>query len=306
MRIIMTGATSGIGHAAALRLIEAGHELVIGARNPDRAPGALAHRATLVPLDLADLGSVERFAGAVAGGSFDALVLNAGTQVLGGERSAQGFELTFAANHLAHFLLLRRLIGGAASAARVILTSSGTHDPALRTGMPAPRHADAQRLAWPERDPQRDARAGTAGRRAYSSSKLANLMTVLELARRVARDPRGITAMAFDPGFTPGTGLARSYPAPLALLFRRVLPLVARGAGVSTIAASGAGLAELVTAPQFADANGGYFAMRNHTLTPFAPSELARDARACARLWADTEDLLAGAGFAPPPLPTPA
>ena len=98
--------------------------------------------------------------------------------------------------------------------------------------------------------------------------------------------------MAFDPGFTPGTGLARDYPGAVSLLFRYVLPLTARGPRVSTPANSGGLLAQMATEPAYAASRGGYFAVRGKALLEVPPSALARDDAACARLWEDSEALL--------------
>ncbi|WP_425229790.1 SDR family NAD(P)-dependent oxidoreductase [Sphingomonas sp.] len=291
MHIVMTGATSGIGREAALRLAAMPDvRLTIGARSPDAVPPLLADKATVLPLDLADLDSARAFADELAG-PVDALIGNAGIQLTRPMQSVQGYELTFATNHLAHYLLLRLLEPVLAPDARVVLTASGVHDPAMKTGMPAPRHARAEWLAHPERDLQRDPSPGTAGRRAYASSKLCNLMTVLEAARRWADRP-GLSLMAFDPGFVPGTGLARAYPAPLAWMFRRVLPLVVRGRGVSRAPISGAALAALATAPQYGSGRGVYWSMDNRVPIDRTPSSLAQDRAAAAALWDDSATMV--------------
>jgi NAD(P)-dependent dehydrogenase (short-subunit alcohol dehydrogenase family) len=289
----MTGATGGIGLAAAERLVsEPGIELTIGARRPTALPLSLTGRVRALELDLADLDSVRAFADeAGALGPIDSFIGNAGMQVGKPALSRQGFDLTFATNHLAHYLLLRMLQPSMAQRGRVILTSSGTHDPVLKTGMPAPRHARAEWLAHPERDPQHDGSAGTAGRRAYSASKLCNVMTIREAAVRW-QDRQDLTLLAFDPGFVPGTGLARAYPAPLAWAFRHVLPLVVRGDHVSRAPISGRALAELATAPAYAGGRGVYWSMQARIPIDRTPSMLARDPAAAAALWDDSAALV--------------
>ena len=300
MRVIMTGATSGIGLVAARKLLEQGVDLVVGARRPDDAPADLKARATLTPLDLADLASVERFAKVAAALSpFDALVLNAGLQVTSAQTSAQGLELTFAANHLAHFLLIDRLVSGLGSGGRVVITSSGTHDPRQKTGMPPPLHADARKLAYPQTDRDRDAKPGTAGRRAYSTSKLCNVMTARELPRRLADTRPDVAAAAFDPAYVPATGLVRDYPAPARFIVAHVLPrLMAGRPWVSTPEVSGGYLADLASGAEGGSAHGDYFSVRALKLTNIAPSDLARDDAACARLWDDSRALLRELGHA--------
>ena len=297
MFIVMTGATDGIGLFAARDLLARGHDLRVGSRTPDKAARVLravpaGGRVAFEPLDLGDLASVRAFAGRVlAGPPIDRLVLNAGLQQIRPTRSAQGLDLTFAANHLAHWLLVDLLTRHMAPDGRIILTASGTHDPDQKTGMPPPRHADARLLAYPELDSELDADPGKAGRRAYSASKLCNVMTARELARRLAESRPDLAVIAFDPGFSPGTGLARSYPPPLGLVFRYILPLVVRGDRISTPAVSGRLLAALAAEPAYADSRGAYWAVNRRRLIEEPPSALARDDDACRRLWEDSAAL---------------
>ncbi|MBY0304461.1 MAG: SDR family NAD(P)-dependent oxidoreductase [Sphingomonas sp.] len=293
MRIVMTGATSGIGLEAANALIALpGASLVIGARRPESLPAALVGRVTALPLDLDNLDSVTQFASdAAALGPIDAVIGNAGIQIVSPQRSAQGFERCFAVNHLAHYLLVRRLLPHIATNGRIILTSSGTHDPDRSTGIPPPRHAKAEWLAFPDRDPAADPSPGLAGRRAYSTSKLCNLMTIRELARRSGHRP-DLTMLAFDPGFVPGTGLARDYGPMIRWLFRRILPIVVRGENVSTAKASGRALAALATESGFAGGRGLYWSMTRRRPVVRTPSTLARDDAACAALWEESAPLV--------------
>ncbi|MDQ2861537.1 MAG: hypothetical protein M3T55_12610 [Pseudomonadota bacterium] len=155
--------------------------------------------------------------------------------------------------------------------------------------MPPPRHADAGKLGRPETDPDRDENDARAGRRAYSASKLCNVLTARELARQLAPERPDLMVAAFDPGFTPGTGLARDYPGPVGMIFRFALPPVAGlSEKVSTPANSGRLLAELATSPRYQTARGGYFALRGTTLVERQPSKLAQDPRLAERLWRDS------------------
>lgn len=286
MRIVMTGATGGIGLEAARRL--AGEaSLLVGAPTPDRLPGALAGKVDAAALDLASLDSVRTFAAeAAAGGPIDVLILNAGIQNVTDAKSADGFELSFAVNHLAHYLMLRLLLDRMAPGGRIILTASGTHDPEEKTGIPPPRHIDPAKLAWPNQDPDLDRRRFVRGQRAYSTSKLANVMTVRELAKRTEETRPDLTIIAMDPGFTPGTGLARDYPGPAGLIFRFLLPhLVRRTDRVSTPDNSGRLLAALARAPRYAGLRGRYLAVRKEDLLDVPPSAVAHDDELSARLW---------------------
>jgi NAD(P)-dependent dehydrogenase (short-subunit alcohol dehydrogenase family) len=289
MRIVMTGGTAGIGLEAAKALLAAGAAITLGARAPERLPGALRGRVEARPLDLSRLESVRAFVARLAGETpVDALILNAGLQVTKPRRSADGHELTFAVNHLAHYLLARLAIPYLATGARVILTASGTHDPEQKTAMPPPRHADAPLLADPDRDQGLDRDPTVAGRRAYSTSKLCNVMTVRTLAAALSGSRPDVMVAAFDPGFTPGTGLARDYPPPVGLIFRFAMPLVVRGARVSTPRLSGGLLADLATAPRYLASRGAYWSFHRGRIEDIAPSVLARDEAACAKLWRDS------------------
>ncbi|MBX9884129.1 MAG: SDR family NAD(P)-dependent oxidoreductase [Novosphingobium sp.] len=288
MRIVMTGATAGFGLYAAERLLEAGATLTIGARNPAALPPSLAGRVTALPLDLDALANVRTFAAALGEGPIDVLVLNAGLQLAKPATSADGFERTFAVNHLAHYLLLRLLAPRLAAGARVIFTGSGTHDPAEKTPVTPPVHADADRLAHPETDPTAEKGVRQACFRAYSTSKLCNIMTAREAPRRLP----GIAVLAFDPGYVPHTGLMRDNGRVIAAILSRVLPFLMKGDRTSTIARSGQFLADLATSARYAGARGAYWSVRGPALLAIEPSDLARDDAACARLWDDSARLV--------------
>src|ERR1700726_4098813 len=140
--IVMTGATSGIGKGAAEQIRKTpGVQLVIGARvaPPDGRE--------VLPLDLAHLESVRAFvqqAEAWLGDRpINGLVLNAATQFGNiDQRTVDGFETTFAVNHLAHYLLLRLLTPRLAQNAVVVITTRNSHDP-LTNPLAPPTHADA-------------------------------------------------------------------------------------------------------------------------------------------------------------------
>jgi NAD(P)-dependent dehydrogenase (short-subunit alcohol dehydrogenase family) len=281
----MTGATAGFGLFAAQKILDAGHSLLVGARNPDALPAELAGRAEALPLDLDSLANVRRFAEAAgAGPPIDALVLNAGLQLAKPAKSADGFERTFAVNHLAHYLLLRLLADKLSPTARVILTGSGTHDPAEKTPVTPPIHANAEYLAYPERDPQAETRARQGGFRAYSASKLCNIMTAREAALRYP----ALCVMSYDPGYVPHTALGRDNPKWIATLVSYILPLTMKRDRSSNIPRSGQFLADLAIAPQYANCHGDYWSVRGHALRKIEPSLLARDGAAAAKLWDDS------------------
>jgi NAD(P)-dependent dehydrogenase (short-subunit alcohol dehydrogenase family) len=225
-----------------------------------------------VPIDLASLESVRNFArdyAATRRPPLRALVCNAATQIVSGRTyTADGFETTFAVNHLAHFLLVNLMLAQMAPPARIVVVSSGTHDPKQATGMPSPLYKSARLLARPDEDsrPLNDP-PGTAGRRAYTTSKLCNLLFAYELERQLRTDRRAtgtsgrpVTVNAFDPGLMPGTGLARDYGMLARFAWRFVLPALRPFVpNVNSAARSGRALAGMVSEPRFERISGKYF-----------------------------------------------
>jgi NAD(P)-dependent dehydrogenase (short-subunit alcohol dehydrogenase family) len=288
--IVMTGGTSGFGVITSDRIAAAPDtRLVLGAR------GAAPAGIESLPLDLARLAGVRSFAEAVlerlGGAEIDALVLNAGTlnrDVDG--RTSDGFETTFAVNHLAHYLLLRLLLGSLARGATVILTTSGTHDPSEGASLPVPLHADARLLAHPE--PSRERNPGLAGRRAYTASKLCNVLTARALAEVPETRGRQVTGIAYCPGQTPGTGLVRNMPLPLRTAWRLFgSPLRMLVPQFNSREAAGQALADLALGRIRPPAGNYYAALRRGELTWREPSELARRDDIMCDLWRDSAQL---------------
>ncbi len=232
--LVMTGASRGIGLAAARTMLAAdpGLRLLVVARtgHPELP------RTTVLPGDLSSLDSVRKLAAQIRE-PIDGYVGNAGVQTTSAATSTpDGFETTFAVNVLAHHLLIRSL--PFAERARIVLTGSDSHFGDFRHNLgliPAPRWSDPDRLARPD--------ATRKGREAYSTSKLGVLYLVHALARRM---PAGVDAYTFNPAFTPGTGLVRADRVG-DVLFRRVFPLLP---GVNTVDRAGAQLAAVATGPR--------------------------------------------------------
>lgn len=287
--IVMTGATAGIGLVARqyIETYEPSASLLVGARKPGSS-------GETRPLDLASLQSVNHFADDVihqiGNGFIHGLMLNAGVSFPNiKERSEDGFETTFAVNHLGHFLLLQRLLPHLHKHARVVFTTSSTHDPEEHTILPPPHHASAEWLAYPERDPQLDANPRTAGSRAYCASKLCNILTARALARR---DPdRCIIALA--PGPTPGTGLMRQQSAAV----RAVWAILGTALGrlrptLTRLDRAGEILADLTLGRTTPGPGQLYAVLRGETLTWQEPSALARRDDVADKLWADSARLV--------------
>ncbi|WP_432973227.1 SDR family NAD(P)-dependent oxidoreductase [Dactylosporangium sp. CA-233914] len=189
-RAIVTGGASGIGVETARALAGAGAEVTLAVRNVEAGERTAAdvtattgNQAVHVQaLDLADQASVEKFAEAWAG-PLHILVNNAGVMASPPGRTAEGWELQFATNHLGHFALVNRLLPAlrAAGGARVVAVSSTAH---LRS----PVVFDDIHFERREYDPWL----------AYGQSKTANVLFAVEADRRWAGD--GIRVNALNPG----------------------------------------------------------------------------------------------------------
>jgi NAD(P)-dependent dehydrogenase (short-subunit alcohol dehydrogenase family) len=182
--VVVTGANSGIGLAAARALGRAGARVVLAVRDLSRGEQAAAsiEGATEVRrLDLADLASVRAFA-AEWEGDLDILINNAGVMAIPEQRTADGFEMQIGTNHLGHFALTNLLLPHIGD--RVVTIASGAH----RMGS-----IDLDDLNWERR--------GYKSWGAYGQSKLANLLFTSELQRRLAAAGSSVRATAAHPGY---------------------------------------------------------------------------------------------------------
>ncbi|MEU3338198.1 oxidoreductase [Streptomyces sp. NPDC002144] len=203
---VVTGANSGLGIATVEALAGAGAHVVLAVRDPQRGAAAAArvHGSVEVRrLDLADLASVREFAASWQG-DLDLLVNNAGVMNIPESATKDGFETQFGTNHLGHFALTNLLLPHITD--RVVTVSSGAHR------MPgSPRiHFDNLNLS-----------GEYAPMKAYSQSKLANLLFTLELQRRLTESGSAVRATAAHPGWA-ATNLQSHDGSALRRLFMRV------------------------------------------------------------------------------------
>jgi NAD(P)-dependent dehydrogenase (short-subunit alcohol dehydrogenase family) len=176
-------------------------------------------------------------------------------------KTDDGIEATFGIAHVGHALLFYLLFPYLADDARIVITSSGTHDPAKKTGLPDAIYNTAEELAHPTPETEK-----YGGRQRYASSKLANVLYTYVLHRKFQSLPqKKLTVVAFDPGLMPGTGLAREAGPVLRWLWihllPRMLPLVRLlvGPHVHTARDSGADLAWLAVSPDVVGTSGKYY-----------------------------------------------
>lgn len=283
--IVITGATSGLGAEALPHLAEAGYELIVGTRGVEPAVGRREQ------LDLESLASVRdvaaRVLAHVGDRGIDILVLNAGAKFPDTDTAtAEGFERTFAVNHLAHFVLVELLAPAIARGGRIVLTTSDTHDPERFPFGPS----ELAVRTW--------ARTGSGASpiQAYAAAKLGNLLTAQHLAAQPELLARDVTVIAYNPGLTGGTGLQRALPEVRAQVEAMRKRSEQQGGGgahhhVGTPERAGQALAELAlgTVPDGVV----YASLDRDEITFPAPSELARRSGSALELWRETRNLLA-------------
>ena len=267
---VVTGATSGIGKAAATALARMGAQVVLVGRDRGRAEATAAQIGSVAThppvVDIADLGVMDQVRALAerlaALDRIDVLINNAGL-VLGERRGTpDGFEHVFAVNHLAPFLLTNLLLPRltASAPARVITVTSDAHS-AARLDLDDP-----------------NLEHGWDSWRSYANSKLANILFTRELARRL--HGTGVTANCAHPGVVR-TGFGRDARPLLRLGVTLARPfLLSPERGADTIV-------YLASSPGVADETGGYYVRRQRR----EPSAAARDDAAARKLWQISEEL---------------
>ncbi len=273
-RVLVTGATTGLGRVTAVELGRAGAEVLLVARDRQKADETLAELAAAgappahaLIADLSSMSAVRALADEVRGrfDRVDVLVNNAGAIFTSRALTAEGFERTFALNHLSYFLLTNLLLDRMPSGGRIVNVSSDAHRPA--------------RVDFDDLPLER--RYTAVG--ASCVTKLMNLLFTFELARRV--QPRGITANAAHPG-PVASNFGRSNRGVFGALFALAGPFMltpAKGARTQIWLAS---------SPDVEGVTGKYFAKCREK----KPSARALDEAAQKRLWDVTAQLVGLAG----------
>lgn len=281
--ILVTGATSGIGKATAMALAQRGAAVIVHGRDETRTHRVAAEirksaARTDVDTAVADFSSLAdvRALAAEIRARFerlDVLINNAALISRTHERSADGFELQWAVNHLAPFLLtniLRDLLVRS-SPSRIVNVSSRVH-----AGADANFPGDGASAAAVDPSNAVDGSNATYHPNAvYGRTKLANILFTFELARRLGGT--GVTANCLHPGVV-ATNLLADFRG----RSRLVSNLVRRGA--RTAEEGSETPVYLALDPGVEGVTGRYFVQRK----PEEASELARDADLAARLWASS------------------
>jgi NAD(P)-dependent dehydrogenase (short-subunit alcohol dehydrogenase family) len=229
---IITGPTSGIGRRAALEFAKYSAVVLVG-RDPakldemqKRIEQRKGRHAVSVVCDLSDIASVRRAAAEIIALNLPiaGLLNNAGMRQSIPTKSAQGWDMTFATNHLGPFALTEALVPHLPDGANVVFVCSAVEDPerkpAKAVGFRGGRYISAEACARGEWKPGGSAMAGAD---AYATSKQCNLATAMVFARETAR----LRFNAFEPGFTPNTELGRDANVFVQVVLHVILPLLA-------------------------------------------------------------------------------
>jgi NAD(P)-dependent dehydrogenase (short-subunit alcohol dehydrogenase family) len=272
--IVITGATSGIGEVAAIRLAEQGARIVHVARDAKRAEamqGALkranpAADHVVHMADLSLLAEMKRVGRQIAAAEpkIDVLVCNAGALFNKRQVTADGLEKTFALNHMAYFILTDILRPNIADGGRIVVTASNAHRGAV---------LDFNDL---------QSEHGYSGFPVYCRSKLMNILFTRALARRLAvESSRGITANALHPGFV-ATRFGDQSGGLMGGMLRVIKPVgaISPEEGAKTIV-------YLAASPEVAGVTGGYF----YRCRPETPTVHAQNDADGERLWKISEEI---------------
>jgi NAD(P)-dependent dehydrogenase (short-subunit alcohol dehydrogenase family) len=268
--VLITGATRGIGRAAALALAEKGASLILVCRNEERGMAVaveVRQRGGEADLVLADFRSMRQVKAAAlqvkaTHPRIDVLINDAAAVVPKRRLTEDAIEETFAVNQLAPFVLTTELLEvlKASAPARIINLVSEVH----RRGW----------MRWHDLH----FKADYEPIRAYAQSKLANVLFTMELKRRLAGT--GVTANGLHPGDV-ATGLEDAQITWKTKLARLVRPQLSPEKAAEA-------LVYLATAPELEKTSGVYF----HHDRPFRPSGYGRDDGFARRLWTTCEKLL--------------
>ena len=272
--VLITGATGGIGLAAAVAMARQGAHLVLVGRNQTRGLDAISEirrragsdRAEFLRADFSSLAEVRRLALVLVAEDrpLHVLVNNAGTMNTSRKLTIDGFEEMFAVNHLAHFLLTRLLLPRlqACAPSRIVHVASNAH-------------SFCKEIRWHDLSHEREFSAFPA----YGHSQLANILFSNELARRLRGT--GVTSNALRPGpVATGCGSNNGTAGRVGpLLLKPFFRSPARGAATTIYLASAAEV-DGVTGKYFYDSQ------------PVDPKPWALDTNAAGRLWVTSERLL--------------
>jgi NAD(P)-dependent dehydrogenase (short-subunit alcohol dehydrogenase family) len=270
---LVTGATSGIGQAIVEELARRGARVLAVARDATRGETVAASirrsnpdaQVEVLPCELSRMAEVRELARTVSDSyrGLDVLINNAATAMFTRTVTPDGFETSFAVNHLAPFLLTNSLLGalGVPDEARVITVTSDNHK-------------QVKSVPWDDLQGEHSFKP----LQAYNRTKLMNVWFTRVLADKVA--DTGVTANCLSPGFVR-TGLARNARGPFKMFIRLVRPFQSSPQQGATTAVY------LATSPEVSKINGAYFSKCKVD----NPGVFAQDDESARRLWALSAEL---------------
>lgn len=287
--VLVTGANSGIGYAAAMEFARHGAATIMACRSPERGAAALDRLLAAVPgahaeimdLDLASLESIAAFAGKFRRrhASLDVLVNNAGVMAAPYLRTRDGFELHVGINHLGHFALTGLLLGPIAGTpgARVVTVSSIMHRFG-RIDREKLVHSKGEYSIWG----------------AYARSKLYNLQFAYQLQRRFSSAGIDVASLAAHPGYT-ATGLGSQFGPRRPRWRQRLRDMLIQGPAMGALPILRAAAAPEALGGQYYGPR-GLFGERGHPVL-VASSRSSRSEPDARRVW-ELSAQLTGVDFA--------
>ena len=293
---IITGPTSGIGHETALELAKHGTVVLVG-RNREKLTEVqteiekIGQHALSIVCDVSDITSVRRAAQQIIELNLPivGLLNNAGIMPQKATKSAQGWDMTFATNHLGSFALTEALAPHLPDGANVVFIASAMEDPERKPvkalGMKGGRYISIEASAKGE---WKAGGSKMAGVDAYSTSKQCVLASTMALARENTR----LNFIAVEPGITQGTGLGgEDTNALMRLVFGQIMELLPPFSKYSSTPKKSAKVITKILINESAK-TGVYYDEKGE---PMLGSELVRDPKFQDSVLAETRALLAKA-----------
>ena len=310
--VVITGANRGIGYEATRQLAATGDwQIIMAVRNPTLASRAISNmqgkeHCEIKELDLASLADVNRFCEEMKKEkrTIDVLACNAGIQVSGSANKGpsftkDGYEITVGTNHIGHFAMIQALISSLESSSpspRVVIVGSGVHNPDEPGGDVGSKATlgDMQGFAKGFKSPisMVDGSSYDADK-AYKDSKLCNVITSLELARRLQANKYKSTCNVMNPGLIPTTGLFRDLNPIFVAIFTFITRYLARVAVSEE--EGGKRLAYMIANPSLDGITGAYYSGKPGVdeFKPIDMSTEAKDQEKAKKFWDFSQQLVA-------------
>lgn len=317
-KVLVTGANRGIGLAATKQLASTNEfKVIMACRSIERAelsikslPSNVKSNIEIVKLDLNDLDEVKRFCNDAKKfkTKFDCVVCNAGIQLSGGtgsttpsniKRTKQHYESTIGTNHLSHFVLINNLLNSKSieeNEGRIVWVGSGVHNPNEAGGNVGSKATlgSMEGLAKGFKDPiTMIDNSSYDTDKAYKDSKLCNVVTSIEMARRLLKKKSKITSNVMNPGLIPTTGLFRDLNPIFVAIFTFITRYIAKVA--VTEEEGGKRLSTMVASPSLKGVSGAYYSGKPGVdeFKPISPSDEASNEEVGYKLWTTTTKLVA-------------